>query len=313
MGTGLLAENQLRLGLPRERQASERRYSCFVASRNRHLLRPEKFQHRPSIDGYKDFFISLSGDPGPQACRAFPGAGRSDAAAHPRAAAGDGIVGRRTGAAARAEPAAGVAPRPDPVPTRGWSAGARKAAGSICSSPMPSALSRCSISIGGWTQKPSSSSLPMPRGSIRSAPTAPRRRGAISRPMPRPGTASARSTSPMRRSSGRSPSLLADRPHGRAARHRHRHGPDARIVRAQAAERDRHRPVVGNAAAGPGQAGGSRDFRCQPAPGRHVRAAARRPAAPTASSSTRCCIMRSSPVRRFPRRRGCLRPAGACW
>src|SRR4029453_12926847 len=67
------------------------------------------------IDGYKDFLISLIGDPGPQARRAFPGAGRSYAAAHLVAAAFDGAVGRGVGAIAGAKPAPRIASCPHPV------------------------------------------------------------------------------------------------------------------------------------------------------------------------------------------------------
>src|ERR671913_560646 len=113
MGTGFPCGNSLRLGLPRERQASERRYSCL----SRHAIvicwvTRMILPRASSIDGYKDFLISLSGDPGPQARRAFPSIGRSDAAAHPRAVAVDGAVGRRTGAIAWPKPAARITPRP---------------------------------------------------------------------------------------------------------------------------------------------------------------------------------------------------------
>ena len=50
--------------------------------------------------------------------RHLPRACRFDAAAHRRAAAVDGAVGRRTGASAGAEPAARIAPRQDPVRRR---------------------------------------------------------------------------------------------------------------------------------------------------------------------------------------------------
>ena len=75
---------------------------------------------------------------------------------------------------------------------------------------------------------------------------------------------------------------------------------------------DRHRPLVGDAAPGPGQARG----------GRHrSRACARATctrcrwptAAPTRSSSTRSSIMPTRRPPRSPRRRGCWRRAGPCW
>src|SRR4029079_16222343 len=82
--------------------------SSFVAE-------AEKFLKMPScIDRYKDFLISLSGDPAPQACRAFSGAGRSNATAHPGAAKSHGTVGRRACPVARPEPATGFATCQDP-------------------------------------------------------------------------------------------------------------------------------------------------------------------------------------------------------
>ena len=165
-----------------------------------------------------------------------------------------------------------------------------------------------------WADQPTrgACSRPMPPGSTRSAPTAPkppRRYFAAHAEMWDSIRSLHVAESEVEQAIERA---LGDRAARPAGRYRHRHRPDDRTVRAARRAGDRHRPLVGNAAAGAGQAGGGGDP-VEPAPGRHVRAAARPTAAPTASSSTRCCIMPIRRPRRSPRRRGCSRPAGPCW
>src|SRR6185503_9509308 len=115
MGSGYLAESA-----PARPHASVRPAAGNIhvsrVTQSSFVAEAEKFVQRPlRIDGYKDFLISLSRDPGSQACRAFPSVGRPDAAARPGAAAGHGVVGWRTGSIARPKPAQGIPPRPDPI------------------------------------------------------------------------------------------------------------------------------------------------------------------------------------------------------
>ena len=313
-----LAGTSARLGLPRIRSGQRAEYRCFVASRNRHLRqKKDKFSAATlRLTRYKDIFISLSDDSGPhrlprfsrrwpipRGCASWRCCGRWSC----RSASWPSCLGQSQPRVSRhvrilADCGTGRPPqgRQLGVPPAGRSA---------------RAPSRCSTSSTNGSTPRREQLFAADVGAAGSGPRRPRRgrARAISRPMPRPGTASARSMSPKARSSGRSPRCWATGRSGALLDIGTGTGRMLELFAPAGRQRDRHRPLVGDASAGAGQAGGERDC-AAPACARATCMRCRWPiAAPTASSSTRCCIMRSSPAQRLPRRRGCSPRAGGCW
>src|SRR5688500_17508687 len=97
---------------PIQRSAVPR--NCHISTRPTVRRMARRASALALFDAYKDIFISLSGDCHASARRPVPGARRPDSGADPRALEAHGIVGRRTGAGPRTEPAAGLAPLEDP-------------------------------------------------------------------------------------------------------------------------------------------------------------------------------------------------------
>ena len=247
MGTCPLAGNRSGLGLTHcvrpaagNIDVSRVTQSSFVAEAKSSRFPP------PSVDGYKDFFISLSGDPGPQASRAVPSAGRSYAAAHSCAAEFDGIVGRGACPAAGPEPAARVAPCANPFrfgpgrPPQGRQLG------------LPSAGRTRTDGVAvraGSRYRPGCRSAIC--GRCGAAGYDPRRSGRGRSPLFRSACSHLgecslaahcrrRDRAGNRCASGRAPV-------GCASGYRHRYGTDAGAVRAQGRQRDRHRSFIRNA------------------------------------------------------------------
>ena len=248
------------------------------------------------------------------ACRSFPGAGRSEPRLRILALlrAMELSVGR-AGAGARPKPAARVAPCPDPGRGRAGRAAQGRQLGVPAACRRRRAPSRCSTLIDRWSDERAEALFAADARPAGGGPRRPRRsRRALFRGACR--GVGQHPLAPCRRQRGRAGDrrrCSTDEPIGALARHRHRHRPDARIVRARAPSSaigiDRSSEMLRLARV---KLEAARIARRQPAPGRHVCAAAGRRQRRQRDPPPGASLSPSSRRRRSPRRRGCWRPGG---